>query len=98
MLYDFKEGYSALKREGWDMSQYSRAAKETGHSFEFEPRSISKDFRASTRIKPNKKKRGRDYKSSTSLDERPETVSVSDSCVCTVVATDVLLLYCFPGL
>jgi len=81
VLYDYKEGYSALKREGWDMSQYSRAAKDTGHSYEFEPRSISKDFRASTRIKPNKKKREREYKSSSSLDGRPDVESVSNSCV-----------------
>ena len=79
MLYEYKEGYSALKREGWDMSQYSRVAKETGHSFEFEPRSISKDFRASTRIKPNKKKREKEYKSSISLDERPGMELVSKS-------------------
>ena len=75
------------------MSQYSRAAKETGHSFEFEPRSISKDFRASTRIKPNKKKREREHKSSISLDERPETELVSDSCVCTVMNVAACVVY-----
>jgi len=60
------------------MSQYSRAAKETGHSFEFEPRSISKDFRASTRIKPHKKKKEKQYKSSSSLDETRGTELVGE--------------------
>lgn len=71
MLADYKEGYYALKREGWDISHYTRAAKDTGYSVEFEPKSISKDFRTSVHIKSGKKKREKDYsKSSVSLNDR----------------------------
>jgi len=58
-----------LKREGWDLSYYSKAAKDTTHGLEFEPRSTSKDFRISTHTKSTKKRKEKDYsKSFTSLE------------------------------
>ena len=71
MLSDYKEGYSALKREGWDTSYYNKAAKDTGYSLEFEPKSISTNFRTSVHSKSNKKKKEKQRsKSSTSLADR----------------------------
>ena len=79
VLSDYKEGYSALKREGWDISHYTRAAKDTGYSLEFEPRGITtKDFRTSAHSKSNKKRKEKGHsKSSTSLAERPGIELVS---------------------
>ena len=78
MLSDYKEGYSALKREGWDIGHYTRAAKDTGYSIEFEPKSISKDFRTSVHIKSHKKRKEKDYsKSAVSLEERVGIEQVS---------------------
>ena len=79
VLSDYKEGYSALKREGWDTSYYTRAAKDTGYSLEFEPRGITtKDFRTSSHSKSSKKRREKEYsKSATSLADRARMELVS---------------------
>ena len=83
VLADYKEGYSALKREGWDISHYTRAAKDTGYSIEFEPRGITtKDFRTSGHNKSSKKRKEKNYsKSSTSLADRTGLELVSRSVV-----------------
>ena len=79
VLSDYKEGYSALKREGWDISHYTRAAKDTGYSIEFEPRGITtKDFRTSPHNKSSKKRKEKNYsKSSQSLADRTALELVS---------------------
>ena len=79
VLSDYKEGYSALKREGWDISYYTRAAKDTGYSLEFEPRGITtKDFRTSAHNKSSKKRKEKSFsKSFTSLADRPGIELVS---------------------
>ena len=86
VLSDYKEGYSALKREGWDISHYTRAAKDTGYSIEFEPRGITtKDFRTSGHNKSHKRRKEKDYsKSSTSLADRPGIELVSTQMSCTI--------------
>ena len=83
VLADYKEGYSALKREGWDISHYTRAAKDTGYSIEFEPRGITtKDFHTSGHNKSSKKRKEKNYsKSSTSLADRAGLELVSRSVV-----------------
>ena len=79
VLSDYKEGYSALKREGWDISHYTRAAKDTGYSIEFEPRGITtKDFRTSAHNKSSKRRKEKNYsKSSPSLADRTRLELVS---------------------
>ncbi|XP_064385497.1 catenin delta-1-like isoform X2 [Halichondria panicea] len=56
ILYECKECKSALKKEGWEMSQFQKLVKESSSQFDFEQRvSISRDYQGSRRKKRSKK-------------------------------------------
>ena len=81
VLADYKEGYSALKREGWDISHYTRAAKDTGYSIEFEPE-VSQQRISAHQDTINQARKEKNYsKSSTSLADRTGLELVSRSLV-----------------
>ena len=49
LLYDQKDCKVVLKREGWEIGQYNKMAKDNVNKFDFERVSMSRDYRGSSR-------------------------------------------------
>lgn len=76
ILYECKECKSALKREGWELSQFNRMVKESSNQFDFEQRvSISRDYLGSRRKKRSKKMSKKSKKHQTPQDDTESVVS-----------------------
>ena len=55
-MWEDKDGRSALKKENWEIGIFNKMTKEVGGRYDFEPRSLAKEFRGSKRnIKKSKK-------------------------------------------
>ena len=75
LICEDREGRQALKKEHWDISIYSKLAREVGSQFDFEPRSTSKEVKG-VRRGSKRNSSGRKKEKSSSESKSPVSLAV----------------------